>query len=208
MKWYIIFIVLLLVACEKPVDDKKTVATNTGGTGGSGGSGGSGESGGTETADDKEETLTGSLFDLGKLGRQIKCTIKDDRTKATIYVSGDKFRSTVVDQGEEFNTIGDGKYLYTWTPAGGSKIAYSYIEEQAEQSGEQVEGVKPDQDFDYSCRPWFPDKTKFVPPSNVDFVDMSEEIEKMKQDAKEMCPTCDEIPDPQAAADCKKALGC
>ena len=210
----LVLIPFILTACIKPPKKKEETITPT-------------------PANKTEESITGSLMDLLKLGKAVKCTYEvqdeDGSYTGTVYVSNKKSRSESIakTQGQTFEnySVTDGEWLYTWSSEEpeGVKMNLSDFENE--------EDFDPSKDFDmdslegsmnigdkfkYKCLPWVVDPSKFIPPSNIEFVDMGQMIkdmeatvEKMTQDGdQDLCAICDMSPDEASKAECKQTFGC
>jgi hypothetical protein len=186
--------------------------------------------GGTITTNEtnQEENLKGSLFDIVKLGKNVKCTFSAEdesgKTSGTTYVSGGKARSDFSitnPDGEKLDsyTISDADWIYLWGSQSeqGTKMKVSELPKN-EDTGKVTdpkayEGFN--NAFDYKCSPWIPDGSKFNVPTNIvftDFTDMMKNIQaetdKLKEGLKGMCGTCDMAGDATKIAECKTNLGC
>ena len=178
------------------------------------------------------ESFKGSLMDLLNTGRSVKCTAKyvdvGGGYEATTYVSGkNSYSEYILDvEGEkvESYSIINGDWMYTWGDMldGGSKMNMSEMEKMAEEMGQDIEENKKkaaqyQKEFDYKCRPWIADSSKFQPPADVEFTDMTQmfrdikesmdnmDIDAMKQSA---CSACDMLGDATKKAECKANLEC
>ncbi|MFZ2663977.1 MAG: hypothetical protein WAX66_01310 [Patescibacteria group bacterium] len=176
----------------------------------------------------QEENLSGSLLDLVKLGKNVKCTFgaKDENGESigTTYVSGNKSRSDFIattSDGQEFesHSITDNDWIYIWTSQTeqGTKMKLSELPKNDEidkvSKSESLESFN--ENFDYKCSKWIVDESKFNVPSNITFVDFTEimknmqtQTENLKENLKGMCGACDLAGDTDKAAECKKSLGC
>lgn len=82
----------------------------------------------------------------------------------------------------------DTKMMYMWGSAEGDqgiKMALPAAEDSnpgdvPATPGAPATGVTPDTDVDYNCKPWRVDGSVFVPPSDVEFMDMSAMQEMME----------------------------
>lgn len=196
------------------------------------------DSTGTKTTDsDSEEmNIMGSLADLLKLGKSLKCTgeYKDEETEMsmTVYASGEKSytESQTKMNGEEFKgySIYDGEWVYTWGDQmeNGTKMKVEDVEDleadtphpDEEIDEEAIEASKEYmENFNYKCMPWIPNADKFTPPSDIEFIDMStfmqdisESMESGDMDSmmESACAACDMMADETAKAECKANLGC
>jgi hypothetical protein len=87
------------------------------------------------------------------------------------------------------------KMMYMWGSAEGDQgIKMMLPESTDEVAGESPvadttnnPGVTPDMDVDYTCKPWRVDGSVFVPPSDVEFMDMSE-MQRMMEGMGGMMP--------------------
>jgi hypothetical protein len=76
----------------------------------------------------------------------------------------------------------DTKMMYMWGSAQGDQGIKMMLPESTDTAttespvaaGTETPGVTPDMDVDYTCKPWRVDGSVFVPPSDVEFMDMSE----------------------------------
>ena len=182
-----------------------------------------------------EELFSGSFFDLMKLGKNTKCTFSDEseggKSEGTIYIAGKKSRNDIyasAEGGEDFesHTIIDGEYMYTWSnmQEQGTKMKLTEFDMEKEDfempsAAEMKETYGEYQDIkketNFKCRVWIPDNSKFNPPSNIEFVDMSQMMEDMEEqmtqfqeDAQSMCSMCDMMPSAEEKTECLVNLGC
>ncbi len=176
----------------------------------------------------QEEDLKGNLFDIVKLGKNIKCTFSSNDESAsasgTTYVSGGKARSDFIvtnSDGEKFEsyTITDADWIYLWGSQSeqGTKMKISELpkSEDTDKISKPNSNENFDKAYDYKCSPWIPDNSKFNPPTNVTFVDFTEtmkelqgQADKLKEGLKGMCGACDMAGDATKITECKKNLGC
>lgn len=167
-----------------------------------------------------ETTVTGSIFDLIKMGSTSKCTFSSNTdtvsTSGTTYISGKQLRGDfdVVTDGNrmESHMYSDGEWVYTWTSAlpQGIKMKLDAAEsEKMQQDTQQIKGMEDFQNkFDYKCSKWSADPSIFVLPEGVQFTDFSETLKNLKSGSSNMCAACDMVPDATAKEECKARLGC
>lgn len=166
---------------------------------------------------------SGSFAELIERGDDVQCefTYNDEASGAnvsgTMYVTdgGDRFRGdfTMEQNGQTFEShiIRDDTTAYTWgqTPYGTMGTTFQ-INEPEDIS--EAEGLSSDQEVEYSCSGWSVNQQLFVPPSDVEFTDMTEQLDGLEQsggDMKEMqCAACDQVADPQQRERCRQALQC
>ncbi|HLD51452.1 hypothetical protein A3K34_04780 [candidate division WWE3 bacterium RIFOXYC1_FULL_40_10] len=167
-------------------------------------------------------TVTGNLFDLTKLGLPQKCSGEFGDTKTVAYISGNKSYSEITSTSEElgeqtFYSIFDGDWFYSWGGPlkNGTKMKASDIQESVDVADPDIDKTKfkdVQQDLDYSCVPWIVDGSKFVPPSDVNFVDFGESLKEITKGLEQitpdsLCAMCELVPDPQAKEDCLANCG-
>ena len=146
------------------------------------------------------ESITGlgSLATLMTLGQTFTCEYRfsDNEGNAgsgTGYFDGERLRvdSSMTTDGERFNSsmINDGTFIYTWTTGGTEQFAMKM--RVPEDTGEPMDYTGPeedsrshvdmDQEVEYDCDRWRVDPSVFVPPTNVDFMDMEAMMNEMMQ---------------------------
>ena len=176
----------------------------------------------SETTDSKFE---GTLKDLMKRGKDSRCTYSVDiegvQQSGVIYMADKKVRGDfivrITDEKEtKTHFINDGEYQWVWSDGNSEGMKMSMEKLEAMQEEMQYEGQAEtnasvramNERIDYDCSAWRVDKSKFVLPKNVNFRDFGVEMEKMQDQMKGMCSSCDQIPDAEARAECRKNLGC
>jgi len=175
------------------------------------------------TSDD-DVSGEGTLRALLALGKNLTCDfVHDDpesgRSEGTVYLSGERMRGdfTITANGTvmESHVIRDGDTGYTWgsTPAGTMAITFTISEEeQVVASGKSEQSINLDQNLEYSCTPWNVDESKFQPPADLNFQDISAQMQVMQEGSASVkgaqCGACEQIPDASSKAQCKVALGC
>jgi hypothetical protein len=128
-----------------------------------------------------------SIKDAMGLGTKMKCEYSTkmgaDTVKSTVYVEGEKFKSTGTINGATQNTLFDGDAMYMWTEGKttGFKMAMSCINDlkasspQGQQNGPNVKS--PEDQFkdatETSCSS-ITDSVDFTAPTSVTFTDQCE----------------------------------
>ncbi len=87
------------------------------------------------------------------------------------------------------------KMMYMWGSAEGDQGIKMMLPESTDAAAAESPvvatpnnpGVTPDMDVDYTCKPWRVDGSVFVPPSDVEFMDMSE-MQRMMEGMGGMMP--------------------
>ena len=179
------------------------------------------------------DSFTGNLMDLLKLGKAVKCTGsfsgEDGSMNMVVYASGKKSYSEMeVDAGEDgmlkTYSIFDGEWMYNWNDMGmATKMNVSDMEDLEKDmpaADDFEQGEKPQafqQQFDYKCAPWISDNSKFTPPSDIEFMDLSQTMKDFTEametgDMKDLmgsgCAACETLPDAAQIAECKANLEC
>jgi hypothetical protein len=182
----------------------------------------------------QEESFSGSLKDLINGGKTLKCTwqsSQDDsgQISGTIYIKGKKFKQDITfknpetdeDSGVEidFHSVSDGEWVYSWTsntPGKGTKMNLSQFETQQEQSDSNTTMVDMTKENNYTCLPWSISDSEFVPPADVEFKDITQEMQGLQENAaadlekakETVCNMCDQAPDEETRMQCRQNAGC
>lgn len=172
------------------------------------------------------EAGSASLPDLIRLGNNIQCDFSytgiemEGEMRGTMYIAdrGEQFRGdfTMTQQGQTVEThiIRNNETAYTWsqTPFGSMAVEFA-IENDEDIFDASNENFNYNQQFEYSCDRWNVDASKFIPPRDIEFTNMTDMMMEMEAnaqvDTKSMqCAACEGIADAAAKAQCKAALGC
>lgn len=173
-----------------------------------------------------------SLKDLMTMGQDQMCTFEstdeNGSNKGSSYISGEKVRtdfSGTDPDGKAYNgsMISDGTYMYSWSTASpqGMKIK---ITEETNQAVEDVKQdaqknpnqfIDPNDKVDYKCQGWRANQGMFTPPSDIEFIDYSQLMQKTQEQTQDQtgdlknaqCAACDSLTGDEQVA-CKSALGC
>ncbi|MDD5710768.1 MAG: hypothetical protein PHV43_01545 [Candidatus Colwellbacteria bacterium] len=166
-----------------------------------------------------------SIKELIARGENLTCTFsradEGNSMDGTIYVSGGKVRGdfSLIQDGQSFEShmIQDADFAYVWNTGGplgaaGFKMSVSADEEVSSGEGE-YQAVDLEEQLDTKCSRWSPDASKFVPPSNITFQDLSQQAIQINQSAEgdvqvQQCAACNMAPDEATKAQCLTALGC
>lgn len=182
------------------------------------------------------EKFKGTFADMLKKGQNYSCTFSTTDTegntsKGTMYVASAgkliystfEFNPKSGDTNYAGSMIRDEKYNYIWTakdkqgfktPIDLENDSLFAKPEATDKSTEnQVNfGVDDTSEVDFDCKPWAVDKSMFVPPSDIEFMDLSEQMkqaqEAMQNAPKLDCSVCDQIPAGDSRTQCQKAMGC
>jgi len=155
--------------------------------------------------------FSGTIKDLISSGKAQKCTwTLPEQGSSTVYVDGQKTRIEInmpitEDQpARQMITVSDPTWAYTWNP-GVKEGMKMNIEEMAKEAQEALnadeqtptDGNDDDyqamvnQDYQFKCDSWKADSSMFIPPTDVEFVDMNATMVKVQQDAKNMKKMCE-----------------
>lgn len=182
----------------------------------------------TERASEAEVPSSGrgSFEELLRLGGNATCEFAYSEPESgaqidgTVYVAddGELFRGdfTMEHQGMAYDThvIRDGSKGYTWseTPYGSMALEFDIQDDDDLFKSNDEGGLDYDQEFEYSCERWSVNSSFFTPPSEIEFTNMTAQMNAMQQgsgDVRAMqCAACDNIPDANSKAQCKAQLGC
>ena len=174
-----------------------------------------------KTEEESQETANkGSIKDLIGLEKNATCTItypiSDGTAAGTVYITSDKrirgdFTTNVEGKDIDSHMIAEGGWNYIWSSASpqGTKMK---IDENAPSPtpGPQSQSVDVNSQVDYQCSNWSVDNSKFVPPSNIQFLEIGMPTLQTPQSAntqdKSQQSLCDQITDPEAKAACLEAI--
>ena len=171
-----------------------------------------------------DERFTGTVTDLLKGGKNLKCTFSRTDDNATIegevFVANDgRLRGDFSMTQPQFGTINahvirDGEYNYTW----GMPMMQGGLKTPIDDDGKPIKtDDKSGPDFDneameYTCKTWRVDASKFALPDGVEFQDISAEVQKIKEATDDLqamkCDACNQVPAGPGRDQCLAAMGC
>lgn len=175
------------------------------------------------------ESFSGTFATLLGLGQNLRCEFQyNDGTNVssgTTYIAqgGERIRGdfSIADSATgpmEAHLIRDSGYNYVWGTMIGQGIKMKIAQGDEDELFASDSGNMPvDENTEYTCTPWSVDQSMFTVPSDVEFIDLSVQMERMMQLQESMdtsglkaqqCAACDQIPDAGAKAQCKAALQC
>ncbi len=158
------------------------------------------------------KSITGTITELLKKKQNLKCTYqvldKDQKLKGIMYLSKNKFRSEFKTKinNQTINTfsLSDGQWLYNWTDNHnmGSKINLK----QAQQLEKQTKTASTDQnlkevkqqlktEYKLNCQKFSPKKGFLKPPKQIQFTDLGQMMQGLKQIQKNACGICNNLPE-------------
>lgn len=144
-----------------------------------------------EDSNNKEVSKTVSLAEIIAQNVPQKCTLEytdgETRIATEMWIKGNKFKQISTNQmpqigTKEYNMISDGEYIYTWdgTTKKGSKMKIEETQAQDIETSDQNVNLDWETKFDYNCSPSLISDSDLTPPSDIDFVDINSELEKMQ----------------------------
>lgn len=136
--------------------------------------------------------MTGEMMELAKaleMGKSVKCTTAMDEQVSTLYFAGERMRMDTMPSDAHGIYLKD--VIYTWTGNQGIMMKMEAMKETSDVSGEPHEmhdmhkmPTKDDivqENVDIKCEPFSVPESMFVPPSSVNFQDMSEMMKQLEQ---------------------------
>ena len=152
---------------------------------------------GSEKQAEKDGGMVENMME--KMAGAQKCVLKEEgKVVSTVYMDGERMRAdgdaSVIGDGEPGDiatTLSDGEWMYMWSHAEkqGMKMKIEEEEMMAEEDMMMEEDDKmgdfdedsiqelidenAEKDLDYSCEKWRVDEKLFIPPTDVEFVDMA-----------------------------------
>jgi len=178
---------------------------------------------------EEEGAVNQSLKDLMGSGKNLECSWEFEdpegkgRTTGLVYIAGNRSRSEVrvrvEGEGEELAnmdliSINDGEMGYMWNEGQttGSKYNIAEMEKLGEEMSQGQENITQNQTqndweniYNYECKNWRVDESKFSVPTNVEFTDMMAQMQQMQEQTENMKGVCDDLPEPQKSQ-CLEAM--
>lgn len=171
-----------------------------------------------KTEEKSQETSKGTIKSLIGMGKNITCEVtypsSSGTVKGTVYVAGDKrvrgdFVITTENKEMDNHMIQDGGWGYFWSSMVPQGTKMKIEENLPTPSPGTSQNADVNTEVEYKCSGWSVDNSKFTPPANIQFTDMSQTIQQLQNQAdkaKENTKSiCDQITDPQAKAACLSA---
>jgi hypothetical protein len=138
----------------------------------------------------------GALTDFFGSGQSLYCTFSSTHeggaSEGEFWYNSERFRveATTRTDGEVYtsNMISDGTRTYVWggTAAGTQAMVFNSDMMEADTSmddsfsaGQADARVDIDEQVEYDCQPWPVREAQFIPPSDIDFVDMEAMMQGM-----------------------------
>jgi hypothetical protein len=138
------------------------------------------------------QSLTGKISDLVQSGQSLTCTFqRADQgvtTSGTVYVAGEGERLrgdfNIQQTGSAAmngHMVRTGQDIYVWSDQlpQGTKFTVTDESSPAPAAGDSQQQIL-DQNFTYACQPWTVDEALFTLPGNVQFVDVSAQLQQLQ----------------------------
>lgn len=186
--WALILLMLLVLfmfIAYRSLSSKRVGQTTPGG-------------GKTETREEPGKLV--SIKDALTLGKSVQCNYTTEEGEMTTWVKGEKVRVEGVgfDSGGsgEGGMINDGEWVYIWGKEDESGMKYKLSALGEGEWGEEVDiwkdpqkwAAETEDKYAMDCRNVLVTDSKFVPPSDIEFTDLTEMFEKIKG-LQEQVPT-------------------
>jgi hypothetical protein len=183
-------------------------------------------------------SVSGSIEDLVKLGKNYKCDLQfkngDQILAGTTYLAGGSARSDFQMKAGDKTVTGhfimNSQWMYTWTDGTPNQAVKFSVQDLKKFQG-QTEQASPSAGnyqakYDYKCYSWTPDQSKFTPPTDVNFTDYSALLKQLPGEfnnlkpstppktnvntnpGSNLCASCDAIPDANSKALCRQQMNC
>lgn len=179
----------------------------------------------TPETSETTNSFSGTLLDLLAMGQDKVCTFDNTdetgiRTEGTVYLAsgGDRLSSEFTvhqtDGSFDGSIVRDGEYTYIWTTLQEQGVKIEITPESESIFGEWAEGehnttgMSDDTEIDFNCSDWQVDNSMFVPPSDVEFVDISDSFSQLQNMMGGQCSACEELPAGEVREQCMAALNC
>lgn len=181
----------------------------------------------------QEQTVFSSLKDLMTQTISQQCTFAyaDEamgKTEGVTYVANGKIRSSFTLTNPEGtqssgHMINDGAFTYTWDDVSKTGVKFAMTEDIQNMGEEAVEDnpqmAQMNKKTDYRCKVWIADANTFVPPTDIQFTDVSNMMKDLgtmpavtqptEDESSDMgaCSLCDSLPT-EAQASCRTSMNC
>lgn len=151
-------------------------------------------------------------------------------SQGQVYIDGERFSGKFSSQGPNINTtsnaISDSEFIYTWEQGSNEGVKLSLDVDETVADLQQLApdfGTNPtdfaDREFlndnqaEYNCESWTVNESVFQIPSNVNFVDIQDQLQQLEDafssfDTSDSCSICESIPDDRAKRECLQSFSC
>lgn len=149
----------------------------------------------------KVENKKTSIKDLLGLGQEQKCEwsseVEGNKSVGTMLIKGNRFRQSVIsktaDQPEtSMEVITDGEWTYLWNPKTREQGMKTKVTEEQREDTEKLANGSLDwgKEYNYNCSPASISDAEFVPPTDVEFMD----LDALQKQFKNLIPSGVDVP--------------
>lgn len=168
MKWQVIVLLVLLIACGKPATQEAAHSDAE-------------EVAHVEESKPVAESEAVDISMAVKLGKPMKCVSSQEGQTSTIYMKGSQMRMDTMPV--DAHGIYTADVMYTWSGKQGMMMKMEDVKRMA---GEQSPYKQPSQEdvvanaqkYNTKCETAMVDESMFIPPSDVTFQDMGEMLKQ------------------------------
>lgn len=161
------------------------------------------------------DKVNGPIYSLLGQNKKLACAFtrdNDPEMRGNIYIDHNNLRGdftiTNEQEGNSFQShlIRNDGWSYVWTENDktGSKVK---ITEHEIDSSELIHN-----DLEYTCTQWQPESSKFTTPSDVTFIDLTKEIQSVRERIESLekikCQDCAKLQNPDSRSQCRELLQC
>lgn len=173
MKWVIVLLAILLVACSQAPEVSDTQSD--------------------VTTQAETQSVVEQKMDIGKamqVGTPMKCVSTYEGQTSTIYMKGSKMRMDT--SPADAHGIYTADTMYTWQGSQGMMMKMEDVKKMAEKQGQayqqqtQEDVVSKAQETNAECMAFDVPESMFVPPSEVQFQDFGEMMKQLEGMAQGM----------------------
>lgn len=173
-------------------------------------------------------TTTSNFADMLKSGRSLECAFSSTdegiTTTGTMWIDGSsqRMKGAFARDNETYNVIVANSLYYMWgseleqgifmTIDPGEAFGHSTVDDQ--DSNIPDVGLTDTMPVDFSCKKWFIDENTFMPPTDVQFTDMTAMMKQFQNivpngnPAESACAACNFLPEGEDKEACLVNLQC
>jgi len=121
------------------------------------------------------KSITGKITDLLTGGQSLRCLWKQDEANSNLmWLSGKNFAGEFVSQGKKGYMIYKDNCSWIWSEGEKQGVKMCYQPKENEEKNSMTDSLKGvPQDVNFNCQPETISASKFIPPTDVNFMDMS-----------------------------------
>jgi hypothetical protein len=137
-----------------------------------------GGGGGTSGDGSSSQGFIGKLSDALNLGTAMQCSWEEEGVDATFYVKNNKLRGSVTSNGQTMEYIFRDNCYWYWGESDGEVEGIKMCWDPSEVGDWNWEDQLQAASENYDCKPGTVSDSMFNPPSNVEFMDMSDYMQQ------------------------------